>query len=291
MMTGCVNADNTAGCDDEDACTTDDTCASGSCEPGPPPNCDDGNPCTDDSCSPATGCTHVFNTASCEDGDKCTAGDVCENGGCEPGGAAECGDEDACTNDGCDPASGCTHDAVDCGDENECTTDGCDEASGCTYTPALGAECCTSKADCDDSNPCTADTCDLATYRCGHDAAPMEDESCDFDSDGCTAGDACESGTCVAGAAPDCDDSEPCTDDRCVSLGAQVFKCENPVRAGSIRRNPCPMNADALASFAARAVVGRAQHGQHLPELHARQSNGGRGVAGCRERKNTPAAV
>jgi hypothetical protein len=62
--TGCVHANNTNSCNDGNACTTGDTCASGMCVGGVPLNCDDGNCCTIDSCSPATGCAHVANTAA-----------------------------------------------------------------------------------------------------------------------------------------------------------------------------------------------------------------------------------
>jgi hypothetical protein len=47
------------------------------------PPCQDANPCTDDSCNPATlGCVHLNNSASCDDGNACTAGDVCSSGVC-----------------------------------------------------------------------------------------------------------------------------------------------------------------------------------------------------------------
>jgi hypothetical protein len=46
-------------CEDDDLCTTNDTCdTDGDCIAGPTPVCDDGNPCTADECAPATGdCT------------------------------------------------------------------------------------------------------------------------------------------------------------------------------------------------------------------------------------------
>src|SRR5262245_19262040 len=55
---GGAHTHNTAPCNDGSACTTNDACSNGSCQRGPPPNCDDGNPCTDDSCNPASGCVH-----------------------------------------------------------------------------------------------------------------------------------------------------------------------------------------------------------------------------------------
>ncbi len=37
--TGCVYTNNTASCDDGNACTTSDTCSGGTCVGGPPPTC------------------------------------------------------------------------------------------------------------------------------------------------------------------------------------------------------------------------------------------------------------
>jgi uncharacterized repeat protein (TIGR01451 family) len=48
-------------------------------------NCGDNNLCTDDNCNPAFGCVHANNVASCDDGDPCTAGDVCGGGACQTG--------------------------------------------------------------------------------------------------------------------------------------------------------------------------------------------------------------
>ncbi|MCH6564135.1 MAG: DUF4215 domain-containing protein, partial [Myxococcales bacterium] len=63
-------------CDDGDACTQNDTCdGSGRCT-GPSLDCNDGNLCTDDACDPATGCTSIPNTDSCDDGDACTTPDT-----------------------------------------------------------------------------------------------------------------------------------------------------------------------------------------------------------------------
>src|SRR5439155_27076970 len=40
------NRANGTACDDGNACTLNDTCSGGSCQPGTPKNCDDGNVCT-----------------------------------------------------------------------------------------------------------------------------------------------------------------------------------------------------------------------------------------------------
>ena len=67
-------------CDDGEPCTMNDFCGGPSgttCIGGPPPDCDDGNVCTDDSCVDGVGCASVPNTASCDDGSDCSAGDHC----------------------------------------------------------------------------------------------------------------------------------------------------------------------------------------------------------------------
>ncbi|MFQ5478665.1 MAG: hypothetical protein ACE5E4_08615, partial [Candidatus Binatia bacterium] len=87
---GCVNTANTAACDDANACTTGDTCSSGLCVGGAPPDCNDSNVCTDDSCNPASGCTNVANTAACDDANACTTGDTCSSGLCVGGAPPDC---------------------------------------------------------------------------------------------------------------------------------------------------------------------------------------------------------
>jgi len=77
---GCVVTNNSVGCDDEDACTTSDTCADGACAPGPPLDCDDINDCTVDDCSSENGCTyqHVPNDTPCTQ----VADGTCQDGVC-----------------------------------------------------------------------------------------------------------------------------------------------------------------------------------------------------------------
>ncbi len=68
-------------CDDDDACTENDTCSNGVCN-GTRVECNDDNPCTDDSCDPSQGCVYTANNEPCDDGNACTTGDTCVNGGC-----------------------------------------------------------------------------------------------------------------------------------------------------------------------------------------------------------------
>src|SRR5207244_12077821 len=46
--TGCVFTNNTAPCDDGNACTTGDSCGGGRCHAGTTVACNDNNLCTDD---------------------------------------------------------------------------------------------------------------------------------------------------------------------------------------------------------------------------------------------------
>ncbi len=188
---GCVNvpvADG-AACDLEDLCQLEPACAAGECV-GDAPDCDDDNVCTADSCLPEAGCIYVpANGIPCDDGDPCTALDLCDAGGCNPGGPA------------------------DCDDSNPCTIDQCDLDVGCVHLPTQ-TPCCTGLTSiCDDGNPCTLDVCDAETLDCAY---GVNDLPCD-DGDACTTADVCGGGVC-AGFAADCDDGNPCTEDSCDSL-------------------------------------------------------------------------
>jgi YVTN family beta-propeller protein len=200
----CVHTDNTAPCTDGNACTIADVCAAGTCTAGTPADCSDGNPCTNDSCDSETGaCGYASNTASCSDGNACTTDDTCQGGSCVGGAAPNCNDGNGCTDDGCDPATGCTHanNTAPCNDGNACTTSDVCQGGACAGgTPP----------DCSDGNACTDDACDPAS-GCTH---TNNAASCS-DGNACTTGDVCQGGSCVGGAAPDCNDSNPCTDDSC----------------------------------------------------------------------------
>jgi hypothetical protein len=108
---GCVHTNNTNPCNDGNACTTIDACGGGTCNGGPPPNCDDGNVCTDDSCNPASGCVHTNTSNPCNDGNACTTIDTCGGGTCNGGPPRNCDDGECCTVDSCNPSTGCVHSA------------------------------------------------------------------------------------------------------------------------------------------------------------------------------------
>jgi len=150
------------------ACTTGDACSSGTCV-GATLNCDDSNVCTNDACSPATGCVHTNNNATCAtDGNPCTD-DVCAAGSCtHPNDNTNaCTDGNACTGDACvsgscqswyAPTAGCCASSGNCNDGNAGTTDTCIGAPGGSCTNVVPGGCSTS-AQCNDANGCTTDTC------------------------------------------------------------------------------------------------------------------------------------
>ena len=201
----CAHVNNSNSCNDGNACTTNDGCVAGSCVGGPSLGCDDGNGCTDDGCNPATGCTHVNNTAPCSDGNACTTNDACTNGSCAGGGPLDCSDPNPCTDDSCSPVVGCVHsnNTATCSDGNACT-----DGDACANGSCVGG----GPLPCDDGNPCTDDACDPAS-GCTHtnNSAPCNDANV------CTTNDTCSNGACAGGPAIDCNDGNVCTDDICDS--------------------------------------------------------------------------
>jgi hypothetical protein len=229
-----------ASCDDENACTIDDTCSESLCV-GTTIDCDDENGCTSDSCDPTDGCqNNDINDQSCAALDACTESGFCVDGECEPGDVLVCDDENECTSDSCDPDEGCQFESLDgtkcsdgdictggdmcvegeclsgeeqtdCNDGNECTLDLCHLVSGC-YHELNDNPCCDDFGVnmCDDGNWCTTDSCDPETGECFYD---FNDFVCN-DANPCTGPDACLDGAC-GGPLLDCDDGNPCTEDSC----------------------------------------------------------------------------
>jgi hypothetical protein len=191
--TGAVYANNTASCEDGDACSTDDVCAAGACTAGPALDFDDANECTDDSCDPAIGAVNLANAAPCDDGSLCTTGDTCAAGSCAGGPALDVDDSNECTDDSCDPAIGAV---------NLANIAPCDDGSLCTTVDTCADGACQggSPLDVDDANPCTDDSCDPATGAVYADNTA----SCD-DGDTCTEGDVCSAGVCLTGETYSCE--------------------------------------------------------------------------------------
>lgn len=153
---------------------------------------DDDNECTDDECNGSGQCTHLNNSAPCDDLLYCNGADMCGGGSCSVHAGDPCttGGEcnDACneTADDCAVAAG-----TSCGDDgNECTDDECDGLGQCIHP--------NNTAPCDDDSPCSVnDTCDGGTCQgtsleCGDgNFAPACSEECDdgntTNGDGCSA--------------------------------------------------------------------------------------------------------
>ncbi|MBD91155.1 MAG: hypothetical protein CL940_12535 [Deltaproteobacteria bacterium] len=253
---GCMSSQNTDPCDDDDACTVNDTCAAGQCV-GEVKSCDDSNPCTVDACDPTAGCTHATDLGQCDDGntctidscnpqtggcswvpvvdgtscnadsDGCTLLDTCNEGICQPGSPAPCGiGTTACKLLACQSTSPDTYtcetlmadDTVPCDDGFFCTVDdACDGAGACLGGPAR---------DCSQGQgACNIGLCDELNNECK--IIPRDDGTpCDADGNGCTQGDACSEGLCLAGDSADCSALDAdCSQGSCVPLGAEGYEC------------------------------------------------------------------
>ncbi len=243
-------------------------------------DCDDGDFCTTDLCSSAV-CFH--SPVVCPpSGDVCLA-NVCDPGTglCEPQSANQggaCDDSDVCTeNDSCDDGT-CVGSPVDCDDGVFCNgVETCIDLDGCVSgsDPCPGQVCdegtdacmdCFVDDDCDDSDPCTDDTCESGI--CSNVAVDCDDgvfcngvETCD-DSDGCVSGsDPCPGQLCDEGTDAcvdcvvdnDCDDSDPCTDDTCLtgSCSNNPVDCDDGLFCNGVEfcdefggcisgKDPCP---------------------------------------------------
>jgi|GEM_PF-2559423 len=218
---GCVFKNNFAGCDDADPCTSGDFCSGGVCNAGGPA-CDDGNPCTTDTCQSDGTCENVADDAlPCSDGSDCTGGDSCSGGACVPGPEDGCDDGNPCT------ADSCTDDGLSCVNAND---NGalCEDGDACTDSDrCINGSCVPGPAiDCGGSPDCIEWTCDPVT-GCELVAIHAGDSCSDLDK--CTEGDVCDDqGDCVAAAAKDCDDGNPCTFDSCVAATG----CKHQITVG-----------------------------------------------------------
>jgi hypothetical protein len=203
----CSNPPSDGPCDAGDKCLGAASCQQGACVAGAAISCDDNNPCTDDGCDKAKGCTHLDNTAPCDNPKTCVLG-VCAAGACKVGSQQGCDDSNPCTTDTCEPGKGCVYTAVAdktvCGDGNACIA-----ASLC-----VSGACVAGKVTVCEAKLCTDATCDP---KDGCVWTPNK-AACD-DGNACTKGDACNNGKCISGVAVDpktgCDDGNGCTTDAC----------------------------------------------------------------------------
>ncbi len=104
--------------------------------------CDDGSACTIDSCQPAKGCQFAALKpgSKCEDGTKCTTGDLCDIKGACLGKKVNCDDGNKCTDDLCNPGSGkCTsiNNSSPCNDGDMCSADKACSGGACKTIPII----------------------------------------------------------------------------------------------------------------------------------------------------------
>ncbi len=258
---GCINVPvdpaKTAFCDDGDPCTEVDKCGGSSCK-GTPRDCKDSDPCTNDMCNPKAtdiklACLHELYDGPCDDGDKCTASDLCAGGTCS-GAKVICDDKNPCTIDICDTQKGCQYKFAaggsPCNDGLSCTINDYCDAGQCVAAKDECKPCdsdsyckqfddndvCNGKVMCIDSGgkkgkvcavdlksvvkcdpssdtPCSTNTCNPDNGLC---KALLKAEGLQCTSaDKCITGAACSATGQCAGKTLSCDDKQDCTVDSC----------------------------------------------------------------------------
>ena len=202
-------------CADADLCDGAETCQGGACTNGTAVACAALSQCHDVGvCDPQTGqCSNPVKTdgTTCNDGLFCTVNDACGSGACT-GAARDCADASACTADRCDDdANECVHDPA------PMNGTACDDSDACTRADTCQTGACvgSSPVVCTALNQCyLPGVCDPGTGLCSESLPAPDDTPC-TDGNACTTSDTCQSGSCTAGAAPDCDDGNACTNDSC----------------------------------------------------------------------------
>ncbi len=252
-------------CDDNNQCTSGETCTSHVCGGGnntclcsADTDCDRYN--DEDLCNGSFKCNLTLATPACEiPADTIpvcedTLGLFCRTVGCEPT-TGNCVDIPLHEGEGCDDGIPCTTgdtclagvcggtvDDAACNDNEVCTDEYCDPLQGCVYVnndeSCSDSNACTENdycsqgactpgtaVNCDDGNVCTFEECDSSL---GCVVTNAIDLACD-DLDPCTAGSTCEAGACVATA-------EGCCGDTVDNDGDDLPDCLDPDCVGA-----CPV--------------------------------------------------
>ena len=262
----CLNKADGAACDDGNPCTESDTCQEYACTGAPVqdfPLCNsDDNVCTIEFCSPNTGqcefanevnvcvaenadpcmswqcdatagcvVVEVYDYVPCDDGDACTAEDMCEKQSpflscCKGTGLPEIDDYNACTADSC--VDGVIEhtpipDGGACVAVGVCPDDGMCQGGDCVATSA---------SECNDGLECTADVCDPETGACTH---VLYSDACLIDGECYFAGDTKPALPCFKCDPYEdqfdwfltCDDRNACTADSCLPDGTCVYEPTN----------------------------------------------------------------
>lgn len=199
-----VPAENGAACDDQQFCTTADSCQNGVCTGGPQNTCGvDAAPCNTVLCNEASqSCsqTPVPNGEACASGDLCTVGTTCSNGLCIGGTTNDCFFEPVpseCYVSVCDPTTGMCEPQI--GNEGG----GCvDQNDLCTVNKTCSAGACVGGDPRDCSNltqGCNIGVCETASGACITQTV-MNGQLCD-DLNACTTGETCDNSVCSNGTA------------------------------------------------------------------------------------------
>jgi len=192
----CQSKPKTGSCTDENKCTLNDMCVTGStglgvCK-GTAKVCP-GNSCNTGKCDTGSGlCVTVPKTGTCDDGDKCTTGDTCQNGVCK--GAS-----------------------VNCSAKTDiCNTGMCNKNDGkCIAVPKSGTIYCSDGDNCTNNDICVSGVCKGTTKKCPTDQC--NSGVCDKKTGFCTK--VYKSGTCS--------DSDKCTEsDKCTKQSNGVGICK-----------------------------------------------------------------
>ncbi len=221
-------------CPDPTPCSLGGICtAEATCVTAVKP-CEDFNACTFDYCVDGV-CEHpIVASGTCDDGNKCTYSDRCDNGVCK-GTPKSCpSDNNVCTDDGCEPATGnCTYTP---------NSAACDDHDWCTQGDAcLAGQCKGTARNCADTDPCSRDECidglGDADGTCKH--TPIPGQPCE-DGDLCTTNDMCgQDLVCRPGGARVCNDNNACTDDSCDPAVGCVYA---PHTRPCDDQDPCTVN-------------------------------------------------
>ena len=207
------NKANGAACSDANACTTSDTCQSGTCISGSPVVCMALDQCHNaGTCNVGTGiCTNPnkANGTACNDGSLCTTSDTCQSGNCTGASPVVCTAMDQCHDVGtCAPATGI------CSNPNKANGASCSDSNACTQTDTCQSGACMggNPVTCAAPDQChNAATCVPATGVCSY--PNKADGTMCSDGSACTMTDTCVGGTCT-GANP-----VVCTPNQCQTGG------------------------------------------------------------------------